>query len=72
MIVLLVLGIISGGIGGVLVVLGAILGIISTLVKSSPRKMRAHLKNFLIFFGVEFWHYVFLLETLKTMLLSKK
>jgi hypothetical protein len=30
-------GIISGGIGGVPVILGAILGIIPVLVKSSPR-----------------------------------
>ncbi len=36
-IVLLVQGIISGGIGGVPVILGAILGIIPVLVKSSPR-----------------------------------
>jgi phosphate starvation-inducible membrane PsiE len=33
-IVLLVLGIVSGGIGGVLVILGALLGLISILVKS--------------------------------------
>jgi hypothetical protein len=33
-IVLIVLGIVSGGIGGVLVILGAILGLISILVKS--------------------------------------
>jgi hypothetical protein len=33
-IVLLVLGIISGGIGGALVILGAIIGLISILVKS--------------------------------------
>jgi hypothetical protein len=39
-IVLLVLGIISGGIGGVLVILGAILGLISILVRSEPRKTR--------------------------------
>lgn len=33
-IVLLVLGIVSGGIGGVIVILGALLGLISILVKS--------------------------------------
>ena len=33
-IVLLVLGIVSGGIGGVLVILGALLGLVSILVKS--------------------------------------
>jgi hypothetical protein len=33
-IVLLVLGIVAGGIGGALVILGAILGLISILVKS--------------------------------------
>jgi hypothetical protein len=36
-IILLVLGIIAGNIGGTLVVLGAILGLVSTLIKSPPR-----------------------------------
>ena len=36
-IVLLVLGIVSGGIGGALVILGALLGLVSIFVKSQPR-----------------------------------
>jgi hypothetical protein len=36
-IILLVLGIIAGNIGGTLVVLGALLGIVSALIKSSPK-----------------------------------
>ncbi len=36
-IVLLVLGIVSGGIGGVLVILGALLGLLSIFVKSQPK-----------------------------------
>jgi hypothetical protein len=35
-IVLLVLGIISGGLGGALVILGALLGLVSIFVKSTP------------------------------------
>jgi len=35
-IILLVLGLIAGGLGGTLVVLGALLGLISTLIKSPP------------------------------------
>ena len=36
-IVLLVLGIVSGGIGGALVILGALLGLLSIFVKSQPK-----------------------------------
>jgi len=36
-IVLLVLGIVSGGLGGALVILGAILGLVSIFVKSQPK-----------------------------------
>lgn len=36
-IVLLVLGIVSGGIGGVLVILGALLGLLSIFLKSPPK-----------------------------------
>jgi O-antigen ligase len=36
-IVLLVLGLVSGGIGGVLVILGALLGLLSIFVKSPPK-----------------------------------
>ena len=36
-IVLLVLGIISGGLGGALVILGGLLGLVSIFVKSQPR-----------------------------------
>jgi uncharacterized membrane protein len=35
-IILLILGIIAGNLGGSLVVLGAIIGLISTLIKSAP------------------------------------
>jgi hypothetical protein len=37
-IVLLVLGILATGIGGVLVILGALLGLISVLIKTPPPK----------------------------------
>jgi len=37
-IVLLVLGIVSGGLGGALVILGALLGLVSIFVKSQPSK----------------------------------
>lgn len=36
-IVLLVLGIVSGGLGGALVILGALLGLVSIFVKSQPK-----------------------------------
>ncbi len=36
-IILLILGLIAGNIGGTLVVLGALLGIVSTLIKSPPK-----------------------------------
>lgn len=35
-IILLVLGIVAGGLGGTLVALGALLGLVSTLIKSPP------------------------------------
>jgi hypothetical protein len=36
-IILLVLGIVAGGIGGVLVILGALLGLLSIFLKSQPK-----------------------------------
>ena len=43
-IVLIVLGIISGGIGGALVIIGALLGLLTIFAKSQPRKTKPYSK----------------------------